>query len=262
VTWIKLQDDLPHHPRAMKAGAEAMWLYTGGLCYCNRYLTDGFIPREAVPQLTSITRPAKAIAALLETELWEKVEGGFRILRYLKFQRSANEIEANRKQKASAGRSGGLAKAKQSAKQTPSTVLSASAQTFSSETEAELDKELETEKPKPKSLPSAKLDNLPRFEDFWRDYPKQPNGTKPELKAAKAQWDRLKPIDRAAAQTSLPNYQRHLQQNPNLSARYAVKYLKDRSFDAFAVPPLELVSSNIPEDPDEQARRLVARAGL
>jgi len=49
--WVRLDDSIPYHPKFVRAGPEAFGLFVAGLCYCNRYETNGLIPKLAVPSL-------------------------------------------------------------------------------------------------------------------------------------------------------------------------------------------------------------------
>lgn len=49
--WVRIEDTVPDHPKFLRAGPIAAWLWLCGLCYCQRQLTDGFIPKEALPFL-------------------------------------------------------------------------------------------------------------------------------------------------------------------------------------------------------------------
>jgi hypothetical protein len=49
--WVRLDDGMAHHPKFVRSGPEAMALYVAGLCYCNRYRTDGLIPKLVLPSL-------------------------------------------------------------------------------------------------------------------------------------------------------------------------------------------------------------------
>lgn len=88
----------------MKAGPEAMWLFVAGLCYCNEHTTDGVIPAEAVSTLTNVKQLTKAVDALLKVGLWEKNGDDFTVLRYLDFQRSAEQIKEQQAKASLAGK--------------------------------------------------------------------------------------------------------------------------------------------------------------
>jgi hypothetical protein len=97
MTWAKVDDRFPRHPKAMQAGPMACWLYVCGLCYANEHLTDGYIADTAVSSLApSLPRPRVHARALVEAGLWEAAEGGFRIHDYHVFNPTAARIKAER----------------------------------------------------------------------------------------------------------------------------------------------------------------------
>lgn len=49
--WVRIDDGMPQHPKVAAAGPLAFALQIAGLCYCNRNLTDGFIPRAVARTL-------------------------------------------------------------------------------------------------------------------------------------------------------------------------------------------------------------------
>lgn len=127
--WVKIDEAMPDHPKVLSAGPLAGWLHICGLAYCNRYLTDGFVPRAMVPKLADFDGLAEQVAEgdvmaayttvgpfdmaerLVACGIWRKVEGGYQIHDYLDFQPSKAEVEEARRQKQEAGRKGGKAKA-------------------------------------------------------------------------------------------------------------------------------------------------------
>ena len=54
MSWVKIDDHFSDHPKVVQAGPEAAWLYICGLCYCAKYLTDGFIPKRQVKRLADV----------------------------------------------------------------------------------------------------------------------------------------------------------------------------------------------------------------
>lgn len=96
MTWVKLDDQFPDHPKIDQAGPLAGWLYVCGLAYCNRQLTDGFIPKATMPRLSTVPAPAKHAAALVAAGLWDAVEGGWQVHDYLDFQPSREKVLAER----------------------------------------------------------------------------------------------------------------------------------------------------------------------
>lgn len=96
MTWIKLVDTFPDHPKAALAGYRAGWLYVCGLCYCSRHLTDGVIPRSIVARLTDLPSPLKHAAHLVSIGLWEVHEEGWAVHDYVAHQTSREDVETKR----------------------------------------------------------------------------------------------------------------------------------------------------------------------
>jgi DnaD/phage-associated family protein len=98
MTWVKIDDLLPDHPKVRRAGPAAAWLYIAGLCYCSRYLTDGFIADAALPWMGQYSKGrARTLAAkLVEVGLWERVDGGYQVHDYLQWNRSKAETKQQR----------------------------------------------------------------------------------------------------------------------------------------------------------------------
>lgn len=133
-----------------------VWL--AGLAYCNRNLTDGFIPwsvadgiggrwriyepadsegRERVWQVNRSSgmhgedMDTEWIAALLvECGLWERVEGGYRVHDYAQYQPTREQAQHVSEVRAQAGAKGGQAKSKQIASNEPSKDLAISQAKF------------------------------------------------------------------------------------------------------------------------------------
>ncbi len=114
MTWTKLTEDFPQHPKILAAGERAELLHIHALIYCNHFLTDGFIPFEVVPTLTQLPkRQALAcVQTLIKLGIWMPVEGGYQIHDFLEYQPSKAKVLAERRRKASAGQAGGLARAR------------------------------------------------------------------------------------------------------------------------------------------------------
>lgn len=94
--WVRLDDQFPDHPKIDQAGPLAGWLFVCGLAYCNRQLTDGFIPKATMPRLSTVPNPAKVARALVDAGLWDAVDGGWQVHDYLDFQPSRDKVLAER----------------------------------------------------------------------------------------------------------------------------------------------------------------------
>ena len=118
--WVRLDDGFANHPKLVAVGATGMAMFVAGLCYCSRYLTDGFIPQAQVKLLINIRDSSNVAARLVGAGLWEPAEGGFAVHDYLVYNPSRRDAEASRAARAEAGRRGGLSSSKQTAEQTVS----------------------------------------------------------------------------------------------------------------------------------------------
>ncbi len=118
MTWVKIDDGFADHPKIVKAGPLGMALWVAGLAYCNRNLTDGFIPWAAAHKLISWRfREADGllreigvmsgmqgddvnddyvIGLLKDNGLWEEVTGGYQVHDYLDYQPSKETVIAER----------------------------------------------------------------------------------------------------------------------------------------------------------------------
>lgn len=84
----------------LEAGEKAEVLYVRGLAFCSDAMCDGFISDRQVTAVLGVgMRDAMRRAqALVDVELWERVDGGFMVRSWLKWNRSAEEIGRARKQ--------------------------------------------------------------------------------------------------------------------------------------------------------------------
>ena len=121
MTWVKLDDQFPDHPKLAELGEltpAAGWLHVCALCYSARYLTDGRIPGGQVPRLmASDTKPL--VEVLLEVGLWERDGTGYQIHDYLDYNPSRAQVLAEREAKKAGGRRGGKAAARARAEAAP-----------------------------------------------------------------------------------------------------------------------------------------------
>jgi len=100
MSWVRIDDHAPEHPKQMAAGAEACWLWVRGLAYCSRYLTDGLIPHAVVDGWGG-TRAFKLAVRLVNVGLWEYAEdGAYRVHDYGAYQPSKAQVTTRRKRTA------------------------------------------------------------------------------------------------------------------------------------------------------------------
>lgn len=96
MVWLKLDDQIAHHPKFIAAGPLASWLWVCGNGYCNKYLTDGFIPRSALRALGTVPSPDKWAERLVAVGLWEKVDGGYHVHDFVHYNPTAADVKAKR----------------------------------------------------------------------------------------------------------------------------------------------------------------------
>jgi len=102
MAWVRLDDEFHNHPKVALLGdmtLPAVGLHALALCWCNSYLTDGFVPEGQITKLCGdLTmllpqgKPDPIVMALVDAGLWEETNGGYFIHDYLKYQPSRYEV--------------------------------------------------------------------------------------------------------------------------------------------------------------------------
>lgn len=97
MSWVKIDDGFYDHPKVMALlenentlGYAALGLFTLGLSYCGRHLTDGFVPAK-------IVKGVRRLADLLvRYGFWVIADGGYGVHDYLQRNPSRAQVEADR----------------------------------------------------------------------------------------------------------------------------------------------------------------------
>ena len=93
MAWIKLDHNVPRHPKIAGLSDRAFRWWITGLCYASEFLTDG-----ALPNVFIATVPRKAWEELIGADLWYVDEPGRLLIHdYLKHQTSKAMIERERR---------------------------------------------------------------------------------------------------------------------------------------------------------------------
>jgi hypothetical protein len=133
--WARFDDNFPNHPKVSSLGIFAIGLQAAAICYCARYLTDGFMSYSAVDQVIAaalapftlpdgeVVTPAVTTARdavtsreaqrtdvskwdwktrMIEAGLWERRSKGIYVHDYLLYNPSRASVR--RKREASATR--------------------------------------------------------------------------------------------------------------------------------------------------------------
>lgn len=95
--WIRLDDDFPLNAKAMAAGKDARALHVAAICWSNRNLTDGRIPKRlaGAVAIEAGVKPG-AVVACVAAGLWVEREDHFELHGYLERNRSKAQIEKER----------------------------------------------------------------------------------------------------------------------------------------------------------------------
>jgi hypothetical protein len=104
LTWANVDDLFPEHPKVLAAGGDAAWLYICGLCFTNRNLTEGRIPKAVVPRLSDRKAPARLAQRLVEVGLWHEEKEAYVIHDWEKYNEGAEKVKARKEQARNAAR--------------------------------------------------------------------------------------------------------------------------------------------------------------
>jgi hypothetical protein len=127
MTWVKVDDQMPEHPKVVGLSDKAFRSNVEGWCYASRYLTDGELPKAWVGR--------RAARDLIGAGLWHEGHGcgsadengrpfcisgsgeGYVIHDFLRYNPSHDERASERERKRAAGRASVQARAQQAAEQ-------------------------------------------------------------------------------------------------------------------------------------------------
>lgn len=91
MAYLKIECSVARNKKFVQAGPAPSWLWVCGLAYCQEGLTDGFIPKEALPYL-GVKNATQLASHLVKAGLWHEAEGGWNVNDYLEHNRSASQI--------------------------------------------------------------------------------------------------------------------------------------------------------------------------
>lgn len=99
--YVQLDDQIAQHPKVLRAGPEAAWLWACAIAYANRQLTDGVVPVEALSTMGAFrTQVTKVADRLVAVGLFERVEGGYAVHDYLEHNPDRDTVKARMAQAA------------------------------------------------------------------------------------------------------------------------------------------------------------------
>jgi hypothetical protein len=102
MTWAKLDDQFPEHPRISELSDKAFRTHVTGLCIAARRLTDGHLNAPDVRVILALARSRpKHLEELVGTGVWTRNgNGGYVIRDYLDYNPSAKQVKDRRKAEA------------------------------------------------------------------------------------------------------------------------------------------------------------------
>lgn len=94
MAWVRIHDGAMSHPKLVGLidwrNPFCVWVW--GLSYAQQHLTDGSIPRAAIPNPTAL----KTAAKLVESQAWDATPSGFQIHDYLDWNDSRELVTKKR----------------------------------------------------------------------------------------------------------------------------------------------------------------------
>lgn len=103
MSWVKLDDQFPTHPKIITVGGDAAWLHVCALCYCGQHLTDGKVPRAMLDRLSDRKNVAGLTARLLNAGVWIDRGDEIELHGYLDYNPSREQVLAEREKRSKAG---------------------------------------------------------------------------------------------------------------------------------------------------------------
>jgi hypothetical protein len=205
MTWVKLDDHFDEHPKIAALSDTALALWVASLAYCNRNLTDGFIPFAIGHGKLRYCdgNPVPSIHELEQSGLWEEdeIRRGWIIHDYGEYQPTKEDVLAERAYKQAAGQAGGQASAQARAQARAQAGAQAGAQ---AERQAE-SKPVPVPEPVPEPVPQEPSEAFVRF---WSAFPRKVGKRTAALAFRRAEG-------RASAEVIIAAAQR-LAEDPNL----------------------------------------------
>lgn len=110
--WFKVDDQLAFHAKTVMVGNSAMGLWVRAGSWSSAHLTDGFIPAHMANAMANAMAKPSDTESLVESGLWDEVDGGYQFHDWSEFQPSGEEEKQKRKATSEARSAAGKAGAK------------------------------------------------------------------------------------------------------------------------------------------------------
>ena len=96
MSYAQLDEHFDEHPKFAALELEHFGLMACAIAYCNRLLTDGFVPTRAVRGFGASGKGVKLAARLVEAGIWLEVDGGYGVRGFLDHNPSRVTVLARR----------------------------------------------------------------------------------------------------------------------------------------------------------------------
>ena len=112
MTWLRIDDDFPDHPKIHRLSDAAFRLHVRVMCHCAKYNTDGEIEKSRVAGWAKpkVIRECLSHGPNSEHGVWEERNETYFVHDFLEYNPSRADIEDARSKKADAGRKGAAAR--------------------------------------------------------------------------------------------------------------------------------------------------------
>lgn len=95
--YVRLNAEYPTDDEFIEAGPMPELLYVRALCFCKRKLIDGVISAKQLPAIAmGIPSPKRHAKTLVSVGLWEETDEGWLVVGWLKWNKSAKEVQSDR----------------------------------------------------------------------------------------------------------------------------------------------------------------------
>lgn len=96
--WVRTATEWFEDPATEDLGADVVVLHLSALAYSAQHTTNGHVPRRALRRLYPVADPDAAVAALVDADWWQPVDGGHQIASWADHILSEDEVHRIREQ--------------------------------------------------------------------------------------------------------------------------------------------------------------------
>jgi len=100
--WVRIDENAMDHPKFVAISANAWRLWCEGMTYCQKHLTDGFLPIQGVKGMRyySLAALRMLLASLVPGKgpLWHDADGGYRVHDYHDWNESRDRVLGKRQE--------------------------------------------------------------------------------------------------------------------------------------------------------------------